>query len=192
MIDFMSAGNAFDIVIALCWGALIVAWAVSALFVKRTIERSPERAWLWTLIPLMAFFAIVRRAAGLQQTLWPRTTTVGVLADLLTIAGLVVALWARVTLGRNWSGRVVFKEDHELIQRGPYAYVRHPIYSGILLMGLGAAVEFGRLSGFLLVAATTAALALKWQSEERLMTRHFPEAYPEYRRRVKALIPGVW
>jgi protein-S-isoprenylcysteine O-methyltransferase Ste14 len=192
MIDFMSADNVFEIVIALCWGVLIVAWALSALFVKRTIERSPERAWLWTLVPLMVVFAIVRRAAGLRQILWPQTAVVGTLADLLTIAGLVVALWARATLGRNWSGRVVFKEDHELIQRGPYAHVRHPIYSGILLMGLGTAIASARLSGFLLLAATTAALAIKWRTEERLMTRHFPEAYPEYRRRVKALIPGVW
>lgn len=192
MIDFVTADNVRDLVIAVCWGVLIAAWAVSAFFVKRTIERSPERAWLWTLVPLMAVFAIVRRAAGLQLILWPRTPAVGLLADLLTIAGLMVALWARATLGRNWSGRVVFKEDHELIRRGPYAYVRHPIYSGILLMGLGTAVASARFSSFLLLAATTVALAVKWRTEERLMTSHFPEAYPEYRRRVKALIPGVW
>jgi protein-S-isoprenylcysteine O-methyltransferase Ste14 len=95
-------------------------------------------------------------------------------------------------LGTNWSGTITFKEDHELIQRGPYAYVRHPIYSGLLLMGLGTAVESGRLASFGLLAAVAAGFAVKAHLEERLMTRHFPEAYPPYRRRVRALIPGVW
>jgi protein-S-isoprenylcysteine O-methyltransferase Ste14 len=192
MIRLGTPHNAFALVIALCWTVAVVVWALSALFVKRTVERLPGWARLLSLVGTIWVFEIVYRTAGLRWTLWPQSAAVGVLADLLTIAGLAVALWARAVLGRNWSGRVVFKEDHELIQHGPYAYVRHPIYSGLLLMGLGTAVESGRLASFVLLAAVAVVLVVKAQLEERLMTSHFPEAYPQYRRRVKALIPGVW
>ena len=184
--------DAFQLVNALCWAAGMLVWAVSAFFVKRTVERSRETGWLGALLLLFVLFGIVRRIADLQQPLWPRSTALEALGNLLTMAGLAVTLWARAVLGRNWSGTVVFKEDHELIQRGPYAYVRHPIYSGFLLMGLGTAVTYGRLAGFVLLAAGMMVFAVKSRAEERLMTSHFPEAYPEYRRRVKALIPGVW
>jgi protein-S-isoprenylcysteine O-methyltransferase Ste14 len=117
---------------------------------------------------------------------------IGVLADLLTVAGLAVTLWARAALGSNWSATITFKEGHELIQRGPYAYVRHPIYSGLLLMGLGTAVASGQFGSFVLLGVWFLFFAIKAHFEEQLMTRHFPEAYPEYRRRAKALIPGVW
>ena len=62
---------------------------------------------------------------------------IGSVADILTGAGLIVALWARTILGTNWSSNVVLKEQHELIERGPYRFVRHPIYTGVLLMVLG-------------------------------------------------------
>jgi protein-S-isoprenylcysteine O-methyltransferase Ste14 len=178
-------------VIAFCWIILIVVWAVSALFVKRTVERR-FAWWLPALVVVMLVYPVVRRIPGLHQELWPRTIAIGLLADLLTVAGLAFTLWARATLGSNWSGMITFKEGHELIQRGPYAHVRHPIYSGLLLMGLGTAVASGRLGSFVLLGLWLLMFAIKAHFEEQLMTRHFPEAYSEYRRRVKALIPGVW
>jgi protein-S-isoprenylcysteine O-methyltransferase Ste14 len=191
MIQLGTPHNAFELVIALCWTVVLVVWAVSALFVKRTVERSLGWARLLTLVAVTWVLQVVYRTA-LQQTLWSQTAAVGVLADLFTVAGLAVALWARAVLGRNWSATIAFKEDHELMQDGPYAYVRHPIYSGLLLMALGTAVESGRLGSFVLLAAVAVVFAVKAHLEERLMTSHFPEAYPQYRRRVKALIPGVW
>jgi len=192
MIDLATSYGASERVIALCWGIFVLVWAVSALFVKRTVERSSAWPRLLTYVVAFWVFRVLYRIAGSEPALWARGAAVGGLADLLTVAGLAVALWARATLGRNWSGRVVFKQDHELIQHGPYAYVRHPIYSGLLLMGLGTAVESGRLAGFVALAAAAVLFAIKARLEERLMTRHFPEAYPDYRRRVKALIPGLW
>ena len=77
------------------------------------------------------------RSLGPGPLLWPHNLTTGVIADVVTFLGLLLTLWARVVLGGNWSSGVAFKEQHELIERGPYAYVRHPIYSGVLLMFLG-------------------------------------------------------
>ena len=181
------------LVIALCWAIFVAVWAVSALFVKRTVERSLGWARLAGLAGIIAvYYLVAHQFPGLRQPLWSPTASIGVIADLLTVTGLAVALWARAALGRNWSGSIAFKEDHEFIQRGPYAYVRHPIYSGLILMGLGTAVEADRLRSFLLLGVVIIGLAIKAHFEEQLMTRHFPEAYPQYRRRVKALIPGVW
>jgi protein-S-isoprenylcysteine O-methyltransferase Ste14 len=178
-------------VIAFCWVILGVVWVVSALFVKRTVERR-FGWWLPVLVVVVVVYPVVRRIPGLWQDLWPQTAAIGVLADLVTIAGLAFTLWARAALGSNWSGTITFKEGHELIQSGPYAYVRHPIYSGVLLMALGTAVASSRPGSLVLLGMWFLLLAIKAHFEEQLMTRHFPEAYPEYRRRVKALIPGVW
>jgi protein-S-isoprenylcysteine O-methyltransferase Ste14 len=184
--------DAFDGVIALCWLTFIVVWAVSAFFVKRTVERSLGWGRLLVLMLLLMLFGVARGFPSLRQPMWPRTATTGALAAWLTMAGLGVALWARAVLGRNWSGTITFKEDHELIQRGPYSHVRHPIYSGLLMMGLGTAIAAARPADFIMLGAALVALAIKAHYEERLMIRHFPDAYVQYRRRVKALIPGVW
>ena len=181
-----------QVVIALCWAVFLVVWAVSALFVKRTVERSLGGTRLVLLASAIFILGVVRWIPGLHQALWTRTAAIGALADFLAVTGLIVTLWARAALGRNWSGTIAFKEGHELIQRGPYAYVRHPIYSGLLLMGLGTAIAADRLSSFVFLAAVFVFLAIKAHFEEELMTRHFPEAYAQYRRRVRALIPGVW
>ncbi|MGA3145773.1 MAG: isoprenylcysteine carboxylmethyltransferase family protein, partial [Verrucomicrobiota bacterium] len=98
----------------------------------------------------------------------------------------------RSGLGGNWSGSVTFKENHELIVRGPYRFVRHPIYTGILLMILGTAIISGRAVAFL---ALIIGFLIYWQrlrQEEALLTKHFPETYPGYKSRTKALIPFLF
>jgi protein-S-isoprenylcysteine O-methyltransferase Ste14 len=124
--------------------------------------------------------------------LWSHDLTSGLIADVVTFLGLLLTLWARVVLGGNWSSGVAFKEQHELIERGPYAYVRHPIYSGVLVMFLGIAIFRGIISGFILLAIVFVGLWLKAVQEEKLLTRHFGETYLQYKGRVKALVPFVW
>ena len=102
------------------------------------------------------------------------------------------ALWARATLGTNWSGTVTFKQDHDLITSGPYAFVRHPIYTGMLLMLLGTAIINGHAIGFGVLAFVTLSLWLKAREEEKMMIKHFPDAYPAYKARVRALVPFLF
>jgi protein-S-isoprenylcysteine O-methyltransferase Ste14 len=142
------------------------------------------------LVALMLFNARFHWVP-LQRQVLPQLPGVGVLADVVVFLGLLVALWARAVLGRNWSGRVTFKQDHELIQRGPYRWVRHPIYSGLLLMVSGTALGINRANVFLGLVICAGAIWVKIRQEEALMTRHFPEAYPQYKARTKALIPFV-
>jgi protein-S-isoprenylcysteine O-methyltransferase Ste14 len=107
----------------------------------------------------------------------------------LTVAGLAFTVWARVHLGRNWSGTVTLKEGHELIRTGPYAYVRHPIYAGLMVALLGSAVACGELRALIGFVIVTAALVRKLRIEERFMRESFPEQYRDYCAEVPALIP---
>ena len=192
MISVLNTSDPFDVAIALCWGIFLVVWAVSAFFTKRTMERSMGWGRLMIFAVVILGYELVRRAPALRHDLWSRTPTVGACAVLLTVVGLAIAVWARATLGSNWSGSITFKENHELIQRGPYAMVRHPIYTGLLLMGLGTAVDSGRLVSFVMLGTALILISIKAHFEERLMLRHFPDQYAQYRQHVKALIPGVW
>ena len=134
-----------------------------------------------------------RLAIGaLGWRLLPDAAAIEWIGAALTLAGLAFAVWARFYLGRNWSGSVTVKQGHQLIRSGPYAMVRHPMYSGLTLAVLGAAIAIGQvkgLAGFLIVL-----LAWKQKSliEERFMIEQFGAEYQRYRREVKWLIPYVW
>ena len=106
--------------------------------------------------------------------------------------GLAGAVWSRKTLAGNWSSDVTFKAGHELIERGPYRWARHPIYTSLLLMLLGTAMVGGRVASFVGVGICFLALWIKLKQEERLLTRHFPAAYAAYQARVKALVPFLF
>ena len=184
-------------VIAACWGIFVVVWLIASFFTKRTVERS---ASIWRLVWVAALIALIAAAGRgdgalwqhLPKTLdltWEVTENVGLAADAITIVGLLITLWARYTLGSNWSGNVTFKEDHELITRGPYAFARHPIYTGMLTMLFGTVLISGHAFGFAILALGTFMLWLKSLDEERMMTKHFPDAYPPYKKRVAAIIP---
>ena len=124
--------------------------------------------------------------------LWPQTPAFEAAGLLLTILGCVFAIWARLTLGTNWSSMPDVKQSHELVTKGPYALVRHPIYSGLLLALAGTVIAAGISRFVVLVWALLAiSYALKFRQEEKLMIETFPDAYPEYRKRVKAIIPGI-
>ena len=92
-------------------------------------------------------------------------------------------------LGRNWSGVITLKEGHELIERGPYRVVRHPIYTGILAMFVGTAIAIGYFGGCLGLLLVFVSFWLKLNREEDLMLKHFPDKYAVYQRRVKRIIP---
>ena len=112
-------------------------------------------------------------------------------ATLIIAIGLLFAVWARIHLGRNWSGSVTIKQEHELITSGPYAIVRHPIYTGLLLALIGTAMARAEWRGLLAVLIATAALWRKFRVEERWMTEQFGQQYKAYGARVPALVPGV-
>jgi len=186
--------NRFEPIIAFCWITFYVVWVIAALFTKRTAERTAWWHGWWIWFPVAAVMFLVRRAVlfSVSAVLWQVPPTLGMIADAMTVIGLLIATWARRVLGRNWSSNVVFKERHELIEGGPYHFVRHPIYSGVLLMLFGTMLVWGRLVGVVAFIVVIAGLSVKATLEERLLIRHFPESYARYRQRVRAaVIPFV-
>jgi protein-S-isoprenylcysteine O-methyltransferase Ste14 len=180
--------------IGLCFAVFALFWIVAAFSTKRTVQGS----WSWGRVSLVVaaiVVVLVRAGRGhldwLGIQLWPRTLPTALLGDAVAFGGLLLLLWARVILGRNWSGGVQLKQDHELITRGPYRFVRHPIYSGVLLMALGWSIWGGHVRDFAGWALWLVLLWIKASAEEQLMTQHFGTAYRDYKRRVKALIPYV-
>jgi protein-S-isoprenylcysteine O-methyltransferase Ste14 len=111
------------------------------------------------------------------------------IAVAIMTLGLTLAIWARRALGENWSGTVTVKEGHELVESGPYRRIRHPIYTGILLMILGTGLAGGRVHALLAFPIALVALWLKSRLEERWMVAEFGERYEAYRKRSRAIIP---
>jgi protein-S-isoprenylcysteine O-methyltransferase Ste14 len=184
-----------DAWIGYTWMTLGAVWLFGIGFSKPTVRRVPSATRLLQSAILLLGFILVGthqlRQGLLGVRMWPQSMTISEVGLALTMLGCLFAIWARITLGTNWSGRPTVKADHELIIKGPYALARHPIYTGFLVAAAGTGIAGGEwrcAAGMVLIVV---GLALKMQSEEQLMNETFPAAYPEYRRRVKALIPGV-
>jgi len=180
---------------ACAWGALILVWIAGLAFSKRTARSASYASRLVLIVPfLVAWLLVVLgviRSEWLVLRLWPHTLAVQATGLVLTVLGCLFAIWARVTLGTNWSGLPKVKQEHELIVKGPYAVVLHPIYSGILLALVGTGLAADRSGWVFAWVLVVISYAVKIRQEERFMQETFPAAYPEYRQRVKALIPGI-
>ena len=175
------------------WILWLLYWAYSAIDAKKIERRESVGSRLCHQLPMIAGGILlgVPNIAGppLDERFHPRTFG-WVAAGLAAVAlGLAFSVAARHRLGGNWSGQVTLKEGHELVRGGPYALVRHPIYTGMLLALIGTAIAIGRwraLAGFALLAA---GLIYKVSIEEKFMRERFGEAYARYSAEVPALIP---
>ena len=175
-----------------CWAAY---WLVTAFRTKTTVRHESLWSRVTHIGPLFVAFLLLALPRvpipPLEQRFLPRSAGWFWFGTMLTAAGLLFTVWARMHLGRNWSGTVTIKKQHELIASGPYSLVRHPIYTGLLLAFAGSAVALGEWRGP--VAMLIAARALWWKLslEETWLQQEFGEVYAAYRRRVAALIPKL-
>jgi protein-S-isoprenylcysteine O-methyltransferase Ste14 len=178
------------------WLLWCLYWFISARGTKSTARRESLASRVTHLTPLVIGLMLIA-FARLPGNLWsghvlPPSLALYWVGVGLTAAGLGFTVWARVHLGANWSGTVTLKESHELIRSGPYAWVRHPIYTGLLTATLGSAIardEWRAVIGFALVVAS---LVWKLKLEERWMREIFGDQYVKYAREVRALVPGVY
>jgi protein-S-isoprenylcysteine O-methyltransferase Ste14 len=180
------------LVLRVLWGGLILYWIAKSWGNKpETYRLNP----IWRLLALafaIGVWALVRQyATYFNEPVFSDDAVCGPVGVGLTLAGFAVAVWARRTLGSNWSANPTIKVDHELVRRGPYRFVRHPIYTGLILAFVGTALVDGRRRAGVWVAVGILMLWIKSRFEEALMRRRFPEAYPAYARATKALIPYV-
>lgn len=183
----------YGVVIAVLWLALVAYWFASARGNKRTVYRGINPAWrmLGFAVVVGLFFVYRAHPGYLDRNLYLPTGPVRAAGILVCAAGVGFAIWARHTLGTNWSGNPTIKEGHELVVRGPYRWVRHPIYTGILLGLIGTGIGGGRFIHLLIFGLAAAIVWLKIRIEEPLMLRQFPDAYSDYMKRTRALVPFV-
>lgn len=180
----------------LTWEIVGVFWLIGVGFSKKAVRTQPAG---WRLLEVgLGMSGFVLLGGYWLQPQWLQDPFFAGMPPSLQWTGLAVtllgcslAVWARIILGLNWSGRPSVQAGHELITTGPYRLARHPIYTGFLTALAGTVVVVGlwrALAGF---AVLVLVFLLKIRQEETLMMQTFPEAYPRYRQQVKALIPGV-
>jgi protein-S-isoprenylcysteine O-methyltransferase Ste14 len=178
-----------------CWLAFIVFWILASFGTKQTVysETIAQRFAVQLVIALGVLIQInaPREPYPLNVFFIPQNAIVAFISAAICVCGLAFTLWARLTLGRNWSARVTLKADHELIQSGPYALVRHPIYTGLFAMALGSALLIGRIGALIGYIFFVAGFVLKAGREESLMMQQFPEQYAAYRQRTKRVVPFI-
>jgi protein-S-isoprenylcysteine O-methyltransferase Ste14 len=189
--------GAFGLLVLACWAVFLGFWWLSAFRVKRNVGAGYPQSRMFVRFFALAWVLIFlgpRRftAAGplgaIPVSPSPLEGTAGVVVCVL---GMAFACWARVHLGSNWGMPMTLKEQPELVTSGPYAFVRHPIYTGILVAMLGSALvvdpwyAFGVLpfAGYFIYCAKT---------EEKAMLQQFPDRYGAYMQRTKLLIPFLW
>ena len=172
-------------VILIVWGVFWLYWLIAAASAKHGV-----RSHRFRVPGLLLIVAIALAHVFKPGTLAVHSPILQVLGIVLLLSGLGLAVWARIYLGRNWGMPMTKKEEPELVTSGPYRFVRHPIYSGLLLAVLGTALATNL---YLLIALVVAGSYFIYSAtvEERLLTEVFPTDYPSYKARTKMLIPFV-
>jgi protein-S-isoprenylcysteine O-methyltransferase Ste14 len=186
----------FPAIIAVLWVVWILYWRASALRTKATERHESASSRASHIIPVVLGAVLIgipsvppawihrRMLVDPLPLYWIGTILVGV--------GLMFSIWARRHLGMNWSATITLKEGHVLVRSGPYRWVRHPIYTGLLLALLGTALSRNDWCALLGFALVTAALVRKLSIEERWMLSAFEDEYRQYKAHVSALIPFLF
>jgi len=182
-------------IISGCWTLFAVIWLLAAFATKQSVYRESGAQRLRYTIPiLLGGFLLAkghRLSDPLNHRVIPHVEALAWTGVVLCVAGFVFCIWARFTLGRNWSGVVTLKGGHELITSGPYALVRHPIYTGLLTMFVATVIVLGHVAGFIAMPFVFVSFWIKLRYEEKLMLKQFPNEYAAYQQRVKRIIPFI-
>jgi protein-S-isoprenylcysteine O-methyltransferase Ste14 len=180
-------------VCSLLWTVLLLVWMIAWLRTKRTQERAPFGSRLAYGVPVALaswlLFSDNLPFTWLQTRIIPQNIFTEAAAITITALGIAFAIWARFYLGQNWSSAVSVKVGHELIRTGPYALVRHPIYSGLILAIIGTAIARREPRGWISVVLLSLGFWIKSRMEEQFMRKTFGPDYDDYSRTTGALIP---
>lgn len=178
------------------WAGFLLVWLIWAFKTKRTQVRERASSRLsYSILTVAAFYLMFSgdvpreylRARLFEPNVW--TNAIGI---AITAVGIAFAFWARAYLGGNWSSAVTVKVGHELVRTGPYRFVCHPIYTGMILAFCGTAIARHQVRGVIAVVLTYIGFKIKSKIEERTMTNTFGAQYDEYSRVTGAIVPRLW
>jgi protein-S-isoprenylcysteine O-methyltransferase Ste14 len=185
--------HVFRLLIEIPWIVFLVYWLVSALRTRATRQKeSFASRYAILFIEVVGFVLIFNGSAGigfLGNRFMPRTWASAILGSIFTWLGIGLAVWARYHLAENWSARITIKEDHQLIRTGPYARLRHLIYSGLILAAIGSALVIDEWRCVLGVCLVLTGYCIKARKEEKMLTQQFGEAFREHQKHAGFLIP---
>ncbi len=181
----------YSIPFAVLWTAWAISWGVAARWASKPEARSPARQqWFyWALVAVGTVLIGLNFATGTARVDWMPFGTMQQILLVVALAGLGVTWWARIHLGTLWSGTVTRKAHHKVIKTGPYAIVRHPIYSGLSLAIVATVLLRPGWLGLIGAAAIIASFVIKYRLEERLLMEELGPEYKTYRKQVAALVP---
>jgi len=187
-----STADAFQ-VSSKIWFVWCIVWLLMAAWSKPSKRREFPWQRLEHIIPMVfGFFLIYNHRAEwglLGDRIVPQNDAVAIAGLLLTAGGLIFAVWARIALGANWSGTVTIKSGHNLIRRGPYKWIRHPIYTGLLLSMVGTVMLEGEVRSFIGFVLVLLALYRKAKREERFLFEEFGEGFAEHAKHTGMFLP---
>ncbi len=186
--------NIYSWIIIGCWAPFLGYWAYASVGTKRnktgTLLSIPTASRILLFIAVAAALAVEAHAPHSEVPPAP-DPFFAALGCIICASGIAFAVWARYHLGRNWGMPMSEKEDRELVSTGPYAFVRHPIYTGVILGLIGsAAVSGGWWWLIALIGASYFIIAAL--REEAMLSKELPAGYPEYRARTRMLVPFIW
>jgi protein-S-isoprenylcysteine O-methyltransferase Ste14 len=175
------------------WMAWCILWLLMAAWSKPSKRREFPWQRLEHVIPMAIGFMLIYnhnlRWSWLATRLVSDNSVIALIGLFLTAGGLLFAVWARIALGANWSGTVTIKSGHNLIRRGPYRWIRHPIYTGLLASLVGTVLLQGEVRSFLGFALAWAALYRKAKREEKFLSEEFGEGFAEHTRQTGMFLP---
>jgi protein-S-isoprenylcysteine O-methyltransferase Ste14 len=182
-------GDAYWLFAVICWTTLNVYWAVAS----RHLQLAPGGRFLW-LVSLGEFLLYALPLGSvpiLGFRLVPRTPAIELLGAALSVFGMGVAIWSRHILAGSWNSNIALRDGHALVQRGPYAILRHPIYCGFMMLIVGLILALLEVRALVLLL-DLAVFFRRIKPEEKILREKYPETYPAYAQRVRRLIPCIW
>jgi len=185
----------YDYLFLVTWISYFTYWWLMAKDVKSSVRtESPLSRLIRSVSIILAFFLLwipEFPVSLLNIRFLPHSNLFFWIGFIVTSGGLYFSVWARKHLGKNWSQAVTIKDDHQLITDGPYAFVRHPIYTGLIVGFIGSSIALGEFRGLISDFLVFAVLWYKLKLEDKWLLEQFGESYKLYSRKVAALIPFV-
>jgi protein-S-isoprenylcysteine O-methyltransferase Ste14 len=178
------------------WVAFGVYWLIAARRVKaaRTTESPIYRIFrlLLLVITFTLLFAEWTAVGSLGRHFFPQTQLLAYIGFASALAGMGIAIWARMSLGQYWSDKIVLKVDHQLVRSGPYARMRHPIYSGVLLGVAGSALVVDEWRGVLALLLLLANYTVKAKREDAILAEAFAQDFEVHKKSAGFLLPRLF
>jgi protein-S-isoprenylcysteine O-methyltransferase Ste14 len=184
--------NAYWVFTMGCWFVLDIYWALAARRIKPSVAGGKPRAPLLVAFVIYALYCLPLSSVPLLgERIVPHSVPLQALGALMCAFGVGFAIWSRRILAESWNAAVTRGENHSLVQRGPYAIVRHPIYFGLVIAVVGMVLALGEVRAVALLLGVEILLR-KMGQEEQILRTAFPTEYPEYEYNVKRLLPWIW